>query len=430
MSDYAPQTMRNAFIRISSQNNTENGLKVYTFEDIKNMCKEMCDRYPKTTYALISHDKDKNADGPAMLHFHVCLFFNTVVKFKYVKEVFPYGNIQPMKNSHASIQYLIHKNNPEKTQYSKSDIFTNMKQEDLDTYFINTEKVKKIRQQDEASQLYGLIASGEVREFELLNYVSLDTFVNYKNKIKNAFDAFAFNWELKQCKNNIEVWFFTGGSGNGKTTIAKAIAESIIQQGKYKGICISSSSNDPLQDYKGQDFLILDDLRDNAFTYTDLVKLLDNNTRSSIKSRYNNKTFYGKYIFITSYLPLEDWYKNRKNKNDAVNEDKKQLYRRITKYFNILSDKVEEYNILDGDLNNKDFIRSYNNLIPDFIDIKEKQEKILTNYDIQDMFAIVAEKMGVTYTAEQQANLLASISTDKELNKQIQQKREDDAKPF
>lgn len=383
-------------------------------------------------YAYILHDKDTDKDGkPKAAHYHIYLRFRYSVDSKTVANWFNVEEqyINKIKGRFVdACLYANHSNAPDKYQYDINNIKANF---DVAAFQKTKEQaMSKKQEMDYIEDIINRISVGEIRDFELNKYVSPILYTKYDTKLEKAFKLFDRNWRYERRANDIEVWFFTGGSGNGKTTIAKAIAENIIEQGKHKGICISSSSNDPLQDYHGEDFLILDDLRDNAFTYTDLVKLLDNNTRSSIKSRYNNKTFYGKYIFITSYLPLEDWYKNRKNKNDAVNEDKKQLYRRITKYFNILTDTVEEYNIINGDLNNKDFIRSYNNLIPKFLDLKEKQEKVYTDYDVQGAFSIIASKMGIDVPPECLEKLLVSICTDKEINKQIQQKREDDAKPF
>jgi len=67
-------------------------------------------------------------------------------------------------------------------------------------------------------------------------------------------------------------------------------------------------------------------MRDTSFSFDDLLKILDNNTNSSIKSRYRNKHFIGKRIIITSNIKLENWYKEDYN---VLNEDLNQLYRRI-----------------------------------------------------------------------------------------------------
>ena len=78
---------------------------------------------------------------------------------------------------------------------------------------------------------------------------------------------------------------FTGG----EPTLYPYLKE-IIEYAKQLGIktevtsnCISSSSNDPFQDYMGQKAIILDDLRDKAFingngtdNFEDLLKKLRN----------------------------------------------------------------------------------------------------------------------------------------------------------
>ena len=116
----------------------------------------------------------------------------------------------------------------------------------------------------------------------------------------------------------ITVIFCVGDTGTGKTTFSKQMAK--LQN---KSICISSSSNDVMQDYKGEDILVLDDLRDDNFSFTDLLKLLDNHTKSTTKSRYSNKGFIGDTIIITSYKDIIKWYPS------LDDEKKTQLYRRI-----------------------------------------------------------------------------------------------------
>lgn len=117
---------------------------------------------------------------------------------------------------------------------------------------------------------------------------------------------------------DINVMIFQGDTGTYKTTYAKQLAKN-----QNKSLCVSSSSNDPMQDYKGEDILLLDDIRDDTFKFNDLLKILDNHTNSSVSSRYSNKAFIGDTIIITTAQPLSDWY------FDNVKEDKEQLYRRI-----------------------------------------------------------------------------------------------------
>ena len=110
--------------------------------------------------------------------------------------------------------------------------------------------------------------------------------------------------------------------------------------------CISSSSNDPFQDYLGQRAIILDDMRDTAFDLPDLLKILDNNTSSSVRSRFANKVFNGSMIILTSSVPLNFWYKEyRYNSVDTLD----QLYRRINIYVEVKEKEILVYDGLDKD---------------------------------------------------------------------------------
>ena len=95
----------------------------------------------------------------------------------------------------------------------------------------------------------------------------------------------------------------------------------------------------------GQKAIILDDLRDRAFEFEDLLKLLDNNTASSVRSRFSNKVFNGKMIVITSTVPLSFWYRELQyNLNDTL----MQLYRRITSYVVVDEQYVSVYESIDN----------------------------------------------------------------------------------
>ena len=133
----------------------------------------------------------------------------------------------------------------------------------------------------------------------------------------------------------MEVMFICGKGGTGKTYYAKKLLTSM-----EKDFCVSSSSNDPFQDYLGQKGMILDDLRDKAFELDDLLKILDNNTVSSVKSRFANKVFNGDIIIITTSVPLRYWYPTYK---DGRYDTLEQLYRRISCYVEMTNDKITVY---------------------------------------------------------------------------------------
>ena len=97
---------------------------------------------------------------------------------------------------------------------------------------------------------------------------------------------------------------------------------------------------------QGDDAIILDDMRDTAFELPDLLKILDNNTSSSVRSRFANKVFNGSMIILTSSVPLNFWYKEyRYNAVDTLD----QLYRRINIYVEVKDKEILVYDGLGSD---------------------------------------------------------------------------------
>ena len=164
----------------------------------------------------------------------------------------------------------------------------------------------------------------------------------------------------------------SGKGGAGKTFYAKKLLKSMTLD-----FCISSSSNDPLQDYLGQKAIILDDFRDRSFSnFEDCLKLLDNNTSSSVQSRFHNKVFNGELIIITTNVPLHYWYRGKSADGryyNVANEDFVQLYRRISCYVEVTTDEIMIYNDIDSNGRPTGLAQVYKNELADLK--KEKQEK-------------------------------------------------------
>lgn len=72
------------------------------------------------------HDKDKNATGEMKkAHWHVLLMFGGVKSYEQVLEITQQLNCprpERCHNSKAMVRYMAHMDNPEKAQYSSSDI--------------------------------------------------------------------------------------------------------------------------------------------------------------------------------------------------------------------------------------------------------------------------------------------------------------------
>jgi hypothetical protein len=334
-------------------------------------------------WAYIIHDKDDTRP-----HYHIYLNFGTSVGTKLVASWFNLGYtdadgvehdgsqfIEKVKGRKTDVLlYLIHGNDSQlnKHQYSPSEVVSNFD-------FMTEVQMAKI-----------------LGDFEHYSYAQQLAYVNTlpKTEKTKAFTQLKKFWEL-QCQllslntdRHIQVMFVTGRGGTGKTFYAKRF----LTESMNYDYCVSSSSNDPFQDYMGQKAIIFDDLRDKAFLFEDLLKILDNNTSSSVKSRFNNKVFNGEMIVITSSVPLALWYKTGVNK--VTYDELPQLYRRISCYVVVTEKDVTVYNDGVDDLGKPRGVgRVFKNKVADFksddkpkFDFNNAFGKICDDVDIDDPF--------------------------------------------
>lgn len=314
-----PKSMRNAFIRVSATNNTkDNGVVSYTLEDLKNLLIEWHVN-KQFKYYLIQHNKERDDLNQ---HYHIVLRFKSPTPFADIKKKFPYGDIESPQSVKNCVQYLIHMNDLSKEQLDPNSIITN--DENINALLV----MNKNTQQLHIQEYLKLIDNGTIREYNLTDYIPIELFTENRQKIINGLEYYRRKIMTNKDRN-INVMLFEGDTGTYKTTYAKQFATN-----QHKSMCISSSSNDPMQDYKGEDILILDDIRDDTFKFNDLLKILDNHTNSSVSSRYSNKAFIGDTIILTTAQPLSDWY------FDNVREDKDQLYRRIPVLMKFTKDTI------------------------------------------------------------------------------------------
>ena len=286
-------------------------------------------------WAYILHDKDDTRP-----HYHIYLNFmpntcDTALVAKWFnlgwtdedgKEHSGENFIEKVKGRKTDVLlYLTHGNDSQKNkhQYSPSEVHANF---DFETEIEN-------------SKILG--------DFEHYSYAQQLQYVNSLplSEKAQAFTKLEKLWRLRcqvlalNTDRQLQVVFICGRGGTGKTYYAKKLLQNLDYD-----FCISSSSNDPFQDYMGQKAIILDDLRDKSFEFEDLLKILDNDTSSSVRSRFSNKVFNGEMIVITSSVPLVYWYKDYQySKYDELN----QLYRRISCYVHMTETEITVYDELD-----------------------------------------------------------------------------------
>lgn len=270
-------------------------------------------------YAYILHDKDVHEDGtPVAPHWHIMIRFKRPVQTESLCKWFGIksnmiGYI--LGTFGDAVAYLTHRNKPEKYQYLDEEIKSNY------DFKVEVEKAlskKKASQRKE--EIIELIRSGIVREYNYTEYITALEYDKFKRAIDNAFTYRRDT--LKSLDRHMNVIYIYGGSGTGKTTYAKQLA---INNGL--SCYISSGSNDPLDGYKGQDCLILDDIRPGDFLLSDFLKILDNNTQSTVKSRYKNKLLECQYLIVTTSFDIPVFFDLLL---DSEGESVKQMERRCT----------------------------------------------------------------------------------------------------
>lgn len=164
----------------------------------------------------------------------------------------------------------------------------------------------------------------------------------YKDKQKDILKAEKYRSNILK-ERNLEVLYICGPSGSGKTTFAKYVAEQ-----KHYDPFVSGSGEDILDGYDKEECIILDDFRAGTMKFSELLKFLDNNTGSSVKSRYYNKDINNcKLLIITSIQLPHELYGLFKNEDGTENKEPiEQFYRRIKHHYLYVSvNKDAIYNL-------------------------------------------------------------------------------------
>ena len=90
---------------------------------------ELSDKYPYMEYSYIYHTKKEIDDVDDENHIHLVLYFKGQVRsFNTLKKIFNGAHIELTNKQryYRCVQYLIHKNDDNKTKYNLSDIVSNM----------------------------------------------------------------------------------------------------------------------------------------------------------------------------------------------------------------------------------------------------------------------------------------------------------------
>lgn len=223
------------------------------------------------------------------------------------------------------MSYLIHAKDEDKHPYSP-DAVVSMGASYKDYYKLHKAdwdrgRAKKTvaRASEGIEELEEMILSGQVTKSQIVltdRYYAI--YCHYKRRCDDAFEiygerrAYKTIQALQAGEFKLSVFFITGQAGAGKTRFAKSFADTLVRKSAQEGeawrLCQTAATN-PMDDYQGEEILLMDDVRGGSLSASDWLKLLDPYNISPASARYRNKVPACRCIIITSSKePLEFFY--------------------------------------------------------------------------------------------------------------------------
>lgn len=308
----------------------------------------------------IKHDKDVNDEYnfdkqsyqkvPVDNHVHILIRFKERIALSKLAE---HLNLEEQFFEKAKrgkyafsnfLAYLIHFKDADKFQYSPDEVFTYCGK-DYKQVFSESKKMwekgrakKTVKTGEESIEEVILdILEGKLSKDDILLDENLKImYSTNRQKINEAFKCYAEfkgavsraaiqNGEFKKT-----IIFITGDSGLGKTTLGHKLVDIITElaaANNQQWRSITTAATNIFDDFHGEEILLLDDIRGEALTASDWLKLLDPYHISPISARYQNRDGAARVVIITSSkLPLEFFYYT---KDSNSREDISQFLRRI-----------------------------------------------------------------------------------------------------
>lgn len=223
------------------------------------------------------------------------------------------------------LSYLIHAKDEDKYQYEPSAVASigasyqkiyNERKPDWDK---GRAKKSVARAAEGIEELEAKILAGQVTKSQIIltdRYYSV--YCHYKRRCDDAFEIYGERRAYKTIQAlqagafRLSVFFITGQAGAGKTRFAKSFADMLMKRSAKEGeawrLCQTAATN-PMDDYQGEEILLMDDVRGGSLSASDWLKLLDPYNISPASARYRNKVPACRCIIITSSKePLEFFY--------------------------------------------------------------------------------------------------------------------------
>ena len=278
--------------------------------------------------------------------------------------------------------YLCHFNAEEKHQYDISEVWAN---------FDFNARIERWKSNFSFSHIMKDILDGKITEKNYTKYISGDLYAQHRAKIESAF-AFCRD-KNKTLNRNMDVIMIYGPGGVGKTTYAKMLAES--KGFDTSDIFVSSSGEDILCGYRGEGSIIIYDFTKEQMTFGEFLKMTDNNTNSSVRSRYTNKNISNcKLMIVTSIFPLEKLFVGNNG------EDMVQLYRRFKLQLKVDAATITPYAYVKSIKSFLPTSVSYPNPVQQLV-IASQTTELRTDQDVFNFLCVAVSPATATKTFEE-----------------------------
>lgn len=310
--------------------------------------------------AFVLHDKDKDDTGAFIKpHVHWLLELKQKRDLDEIAYRFFVNPQQIEKGSQGKngligrIGYLTHQAEPDKFKYDVHDVETFGTFNYVD--YINRNELyfkkrlaynRKQQSKNDADFYLQQVQQGKLFLEDILKDLNLfNIYANNRQKFREAFEAYTelSSFRTIQARKSGQFEFTTifiyGKSGLGKTTIAMAIIDKIKEFAESNGIkwrSYSGSAKNAVDDYKAQELILFDDLKQDSFLVADWLKILDSRNESTISGRFHNRPLSARLIILTTIDNPFTYF------DFGASEPKEQFIRRLSYVINVASNSVTD----------------------------------------------------------------------------------------
>lgn len=338
-------------------------------------------REVESVYAIV-HDKDERevwSDIEQRLvmelkprHIHIVIKFKsraasaTIDRLAQVIGVEPQYVEKPGRGRYAHdnmLSYLTHAKYADKHQYGPVEVATvrgpdyvGIDAQRRGTWLKGRAHVKKKRVAEDFEDMRERVLQGEItRDQIMLTDDLFDIYSRHTREIDDALSAYGQRRayraaaKLRAGEFSTHVVFVHGEAGVGKTRFASEFVATAINAANVHGErwqVYRAATGNPLDDWSGEEVILLDDLRASAMDANDWLLLLDPYNASPAKARYKNKGEVApRLIVITATIePVEFFYYARQKGN--VDEALDQFIRRLASVVKVFrADDINRYRV-------------------------------------------------------------------------------------